>query len=110
MAIVLNHTIVPAHDKVASAEFFARVFGLDYKGPHSHFAPVQVNDGLTLDFDERGQFEPHHYAFMVSEAEFDQIFGRVKAEALAYGQRTLLSRRHENQPLEWWARRLLSRS
>src|SRR5215469_8122557 len=85
MAIVLNHTIVPAHDKVASAEFFARVFGLDYKGPHSHFAPVQVNDGLTLDFDERGQFEPHHYAFMVSEAEFDQIFGRVKAAGIGYG-------------------------
>src|SRR5262249_1164925 len=54
MAIVLNHTIVPAHDKVASAEFFARIFGLEYRGPHSHFAPVQVNDGLTLDFDERG--------------------------------------------------------
>jgi catechol 2,3-dioxygenase-like lactoylglutathione lyase family enzyme len=85
MAIVLNHTIVPAHDKVASAEFFARLFGLDYQGPHSHFAPVQVNDGLTLDFDERGQFEPHHYAFMVSEVEFDAIFDRVKAEGITYG-------------------------
>jgi catechol 2,3-dioxygenase-like lactoylglutathione lyase family enzyme len=85
MAIVLNHTIVPAHDKVASAEFFARIFGLDYRGPHSHFAPVQVNEGLTLDFDERGQFEPHHYAFMVSEAEFDAIFDRVKGEGIAYG-------------------------
>jgi catechol 2,3-dioxygenase-like lactoylglutathione lyase family enzyme len=85
MAIVLNHTIVPAHDKAASAEFFARVFGLEYKGPHSHFAPVQVNDGLTLDFDERGQFEPHHYAFMVSEAEFDAIFDRIKAEGISYG-------------------------
>jgi catechol 2,3-dioxygenase-like lactoylglutathione lyase family enzyme len=85
MAIILNHTIVPARDKVASAEFFARIFGLDYRGPHSHFAPVQVNDGLTLDFDERGQFEPHHYAFMVSEGEFDQIFGRVKAEGITFG-------------------------
>ena len=45
MAIVLDRTIVPAHDKVASAQFFARVFGLEYKGLHSHFAPVQVNDG-----------------------------------------------------------------
>ncbi|HEV2186030.1 MAG TPA: VOC family protein [Stellaceae bacterium] len=85
MAIVLNHTIVPARDKVASAEFFARIFGLDYRGPHSHFAPVQVNEGLTLDFDERERFEPHHYAFMVSEAEFDAIFDRVKAERLSYG-------------------------
>lgn len=85
MTIVLNHTIVPARDKVASAEFFARIFGLEYQGPHSHFAPVQVNDGLTLDFDERDRFEPHHYAFMVSEAEFDAIFARVKAAGIAYG-------------------------
>ena len=85
MAIVLNHTIVPAHDKVASAEFFARIFGLEYNGPHSHFAPVRVNDGLTLDFDERGEFESHHYAFMVGEAEFDAIFDRVKAEGITYG-------------------------
>ena len=86
MAIVLDHTIVPARDKVASARFFARIFGLEYKGPHSHFAPVQVNEQLTLDFDERGDFEHHHYyAFKISEAEFDAIFARVKDEGIAYG-------------------------
>lgn len=85
MTITLNHTIVPARDKAASAEFFARIFGLQYRGPHSHFAPVQVNEALTLDFDERERFEPHHYAFMVSDAEFDAIFDRVKAEGIAYG-------------------------
>jgi hypothetical protein len=51
MAITLNHTIVPAHDKEASARFFAQIFGLSYDGPMSHFAPVRVNDELTLDFD-----------------------------------------------------------
>jgi catechol 2,3-dioxygenase-like lactoylglutathione lyase family enzyme len=85
MAIVLNHTIVPAHDKVRSAEFFARIFGLEYRGAHSHFAPVQVNDGLTLAFDAHERFEPHHYAFMVGEDEFDAIFARVKAEGIGYG-------------------------
>ena len=85
MAIVLDHTIVPAHDKVASAQFFARIFGLEYKGAHSHFAPVRVNESLTLDFDERGDFEHHHYAFRISAAEFDAIFDRVKAEGIAYG-------------------------
>src|SRR3954447_17507366 len=85
MAIHLDHTIVPAHDKVASATFFARIFSLAYDGPHSHFAPVQVNEQLTLDFDERGQFEPHHYAFKISEAEFDAIFARVKEAAITYG-------------------------
>lgn len=85
MAIVLDHTIVPAHDKIASARFFARIFGLEYRGPHSHFAPVQVNEQLTLDFDERGEFERHHYAFKVGAAEFDAIFARVKEEAIPYG-------------------------
>jgi catechol 2,3-dioxygenase-like lactoylglutathione lyase family enzyme len=83
--ITLNHTIVPAHDKVASAEFFARIFGLAYSGGTGHFAPVRVNDTLTLDFDNAERFERHHYAFHVSDEDFDAIFGRVKAEGLAYG-------------------------
>ena len=85
MAITLNHTIVPAHDKVASAEFFARLFGLPFNGVAGHFAPVKVNDTLTLDFDERRDVAHHHLAFQVSEEEFDQILGRVKAEGLKYG-------------------------
>ncbi len=52
MAIELNHTIVPAHDKEKSAKFFARIFGLFYDGEVSHFALVRVNDSLTLDFDQ----------------------------------------------------------
>jgi catechol 2,3-dioxygenase-like lactoylglutathione lyase family enzyme len=82
MAIMLDHTIVPARDKEASARFFARIFGLSYDGPMSHFAPVKVNDSLTLDFDG---FESHHYAFKISEAEFDAIFDRVKGEGIVYG-------------------------
>ena len=66
-----SHTIVPAHDKNASAEFFARIFGLKYDGAMSHFAPVRINETLTLDFDNRDRFETHHYAFQVSDAEFD---------------------------------------
>ena len=85
MAITLDHTIVPAHDKEASAKFFADLFGLSYNGPMGHFAPVQVNETLTLDFDNRDRFEPHHYAFHVSEEEFDAIFGRIQAAGLPYG-------------------------
>jgi len=65
MAITLNHTIVPAHDKEASARFFADIFGLTYEGSMGHFAPVRVNEALTLDFDNRDRFESHHYAFHV---------------------------------------------
>ena len=57
MAIELNHTIVPALDKEASATFLARIFGLPYDGPAGHFAPVQVNESLTLDFDNAKAFD-----------------------------------------------------
>ena len=85
MAINLNHTIVPARDKEASARFFAQIFGLEYKGATGHFAPVRVNDTLTLDFDNRERFEVHHYAFHVGDEEFEAIFGRIKAAGLKYG-------------------------
>ena len=60
MPLQLDHTIVPAYDKVKSAEFIARIFGLKYEGPWGHFAPVKVNDILTLDFDNAKDpaFEP----------------------------------------------------
>jgi catechol 2,3-dioxygenase-like lactoylglutathione lyase family enzyme len=96
MAIVLDHTIVPAKDKVASAEFFAEIFGLKVKPGQGHFAQVQINESLTFDFADEPEawggpgFDPrtgksHHYAFHISEAEFEAIFGRVKAKGLAYG-------------------------
>ena len=88
MTIQLDHTIVPARDKKASAEFFAEIFGLKVTPGDGYFVPVRINDALTLDFsddpDVGGGFG-HHYAFHVSDAEFDAIFGRVKARGLAYG-------------------------
>ncbi len=94
MTIRLDHTIVPAKDKLASAGFFAEIFGLTVKP--GYFAQVQVNESLTLDFADEPEpwggpgFDPrtgqsHHYAFHVSEAEFEAIFGRVQAKGLPYG-------------------------
>jgi catechol 2,3-dioxygenase-like lactoylglutathione lyase family enzyme len=84
--ITLNHTIVPARDKNAAARFFAGIFGLKLAGVGEYFAPVKVNDNLTFLFsDEDASFESHHYAFHVSDAEFDTIFARVKEAGLAYG-------------------------
>ncbi len=80
----LDHTIVPAHDKEASARFFADIFGLQYAGAHGHFAPVHV-EGLTFDFDNSSDFESHHYAFHVSDEEFDAVFGRVQEKGMRYG-------------------------
>jgi catechol 2,3-dioxygenase-like lactoylglutathione lyase family enzyme len=88
MSITLDHTIVPAHDKQLSARFYARILGLAEEPPMGPFAPVRVNDTLTLDFDDRGgarEHERHHYAFHVSEPEFDAIFERIKAACIPYG-------------------------
>jgi catechol 2,3-dioxygenase-like lactoylglutathione lyase family enzyme len=84
MTITLNHTIVPARDKVAAAKFFARIFGLR-RGRTDYFAPVRVNKTLTLLFDDDSKFESHHYAFHVSKREFDAIFRRVKLARIGYG-------------------------
>jgi catechol 2,3-dioxygenase-like lactoylglutathione lyase family enzyme len=83
--LYLDHTIVPAHDKEESARFIARMFGLEYTGPWGHFAPVKVNDTLSLDFDNKVDFQRHHYAFLASDDEFDAILGRVKGEGIAFG-------------------------
>jgi len=85
MSIELDHTIVPARDKEASARFFARIFGLSYRGPASHFAEVRVNETLTLDFETAAEFETHHYAFKISEADFDAIYARIQEDKIPYG-------------------------
>jgi catechol 2,3-dioxygenase-like lactoylglutathione lyase family enzyme len=85
MSIKLNHTIVPAKDKDTAARFFAKIFGLPYDGPMGHFAPVRVNEELTLDFDNAESFESHHYAFHVSDGEFDAIFQRIQEAGITWG-------------------------
>ena len=86
MAIKLNHTIVNVRDKRASAKFFTELFGLPPAKPFaSYFLTVELANGVTLDFcDADYDPEPQHYAFLVSEKEFDQIFGRIQDRRLKY--------------------------
>jgi len=86
MTVKLNHTIVPANDKEESARFYKQMFGFEYEGSMGHFAPVKIpSQSLTLDFEDSESFEAQHYAFKVSEAEFDKIFARVVEWGLTYG-------------------------
>ena len=85
MNIMLNHTIVPARDEQEAARQFAQLLGVSYEGLGEHFAPVRVNDTLTFLFDDDSNFESHHYAFHVSDAEFDAILGRVREVGLTDG-------------------------
>jgi catechol 2,3-dioxygenase-like lactoylglutathione lyase family enzyme len=83
MPVKLNHTIVHARDKRASADFYAEVFGFAKPRPFGPFLDVETANEVTLavlETDEEIQVQ--HYAFLVSEPEFDQIFGRVKARGL----------------------------
>jgi catechol 2,3-dioxygenase-like lactoylglutathione lyase family enzyme len=85
MSIQLNHTIVPARDPQASAAFLAEI--LDRPAPvlFGPFHGVELDNGVTLDFmRDDGDLTVQHYAFLVSEDEFDQIFGRIRARGLTY--------------------------
>jgi catechol 2,3-dioxygenase-like lactoylglutathione lyase family enzyme len=85
MAPSLDHTIVPSHDKVAAAKLISRLLGMEYEEPFGHFQPVKAANGLSLDFDTRDEFERHHYAFLVSDEEFDSILKRVQDDGIVYG-------------------------
>ncbi|MFE6404755.1 VOC family protein [Streptomyces alboflavus] len=86
MTIELNHTIVAATDKKASAQFLADILGLEVGPQYGPFIPVEIPNGVTLDYYEGdgGPLVPQHYAFLVSEDEFDTIFGRIKERGLTY--------------------------
>jgi catechol 2,3-dioxygenase-like lactoylglutathione lyase family enzyme len=85
MTARLNHTIVAARDKNRSALFLSELLGLPTPMVLGPFALVTVGDELTLDFmDAEGPIHPQHYAFLVSETEFDAIFRRIRERRLPY--------------------------
>ena len=84
MAVELNHTIVAAKDKHESAAFMADVLGLPAPVPFGQFVAVRLAHGLTLDFATSGEVTPQHYAFLVGDDEFDQIFERIKERHVPY--------------------------
>jgi catechol 2,3-dioxygenase-like lactoylglutathione lyase family enzyme len=85
MTIQLNHTIVPARDPRASAAFLAELLGRGAPVIFGPFHGVEIDNGVTLDYMHvDGDIPWHHYAFLVSEAEFDLVFGRIQARGLDY--------------------------
>jgi catechol 2,3-dioxygenase-like lactoylglutathione lyase family enzyme len=85
MTVKLNHTIVHARDKRASAQFMSEILGLGEPVPFGPFLGVVTANEVTLDFLETDEdIVVEHYAFLVSDAEFDEIFGRIQARGLPY--------------------------
>jgi catechol 2,3-dioxygenase-like lactoylglutathione lyase family enzyme len=86
MAVVLNHLIVPAVDKVASAEFLGRLLGVAPGQPAGPFIPVRINKDLTMDFAGRDTVQPGHYAFLVGDDTFDALLAYLGDNpAIDYG-------------------------
>jgi catechol 2,3-dioxygenase-like lactoylglutathione lyase family enzyme len=83
--VQLNHTIVSARDKQVSATFLSEILGLPTPKPFGPFLGVEVDNDVTLDFiDHDGEITAQHYAFLISEGEFDEIFGRITERGLSY--------------------------
>ena len=84
MTVELNHTIIPATDKWRSAKFLADILGLEVGPEWSHFAPVRTGNGVTLDYADASEFRRGHYAFLLSENEFDSALSRIKSAGIAF--------------------------
>lgn len=80
----LNHIIIPAKDKDASAEFLAGILGVEAGRQWGPFRPVQTSNGVTLDFVDSPDVRTQHYAFLVSDREFDDAFERIRQAGVAY--------------------------
>lgn len=87
VSVQLNHTIIGSRDNRLSAQFLADMLGLEVGAEWGPFVPVVTSNGVTLDFatvPEGAEITPQHYAFLVSEEEFDSAFQRITELKLPY--------------------------
>lgn len=85
MSVELNHTIVRCRDQVKSAVFFAEILGLPAPKSFGHFTVIETSNGVSLDFaEDDGEIAHQHYAFLISEEEFDQVFARIAERKISY--------------------------
>ena len=78
----LNHIIIPAHDKQASAKFLGDILGVKPGAPWGPFVPVQPGNGVTLDFVDSQDVRTQHYAFLVNDGEFDAGLARLRKDGI----------------------------
>ena len=85
MSVQLNHTIVWCRDQQKSAAFMAEILGLPAPTRFGPFHVVAVDNGISLDFHQQdGEIVMQHYAFLISEAEFDEVYGRLGERGLEH--------------------------
>jgi catechol 2,3-dioxygenase-like lactoylglutathione lyase family enzyme len=84
MSVELNHTIVWARDKHASAQFLADILGLHAGAEMPPLVPLPLANGVTLDYADAAEVAGQHYAFLVGSEEFDAALARVGGAGLEY--------------------------
>jgi catechol 2,3-dioxygenase-like lactoylglutathione lyase family enzyme len=85
MSVQLNHTIVWCRDQQKAATFLAEILGRPSPTRFGPFLVVNLDNGVSLDFDETGgEVSFEHYAFLIGEEDFDDIFGRIRDRGLEY--------------------------
>jgi catechol 2,3-dioxygenase-like lactoylglutathione lyase family enzyme len=85
MPAKLNHTIVWCRDNKVSADFLTGVLGLPPAQPFMHFMVVELANGVSMDYMTKdGDVARQHYAFLVSDDEFDAGFARIEDWGLDY--------------------------
>ncbi len=87
MSISFNHTIVAAKNKRESADFLTELFGLPAATPFGHFLAVTVANDVSLDYADvagGGDIRPQHYAFLVSDNDFDSIYGKIRDRGIQH--------------------------
>jgi catechol 2,3-dioxygenase-like lactoylglutathione lyase family enzyme len=84
MTVELDHTIVPAHDPKASAQFLADILGLEIDPPVAHLMPIMTANQVTLDYDQHDHLDSHQYVFLVTDEEFDAAFARIRDAGLTF--------------------------
>jgi catechol 2,3-dioxygenase-like lactoylglutathione lyase family enzyme len=100
VTVRLNHTIIAAHDKEKASLFLTGILGFPTPSLLGPFAVVPVGDGTSLDFmDTDGKIESQHYAFLVDENEFEEIFGRIRDRHLPYWADPY---RHKRDEINTW--------
>lgn len=87
MSIKFNHTIIAAKDNKQSATWLTELFGLPDPQPFGHFQAVAVANDVSLDYAQVGdgdEIRPQHYAFLVSEDDFDSIYGKIHERGIEH--------------------------
>lgn len=85
MPLDLDHLILRVNDRAGSVDFYTRILGLTAEGERGPFSVVRVSPGFTVQLAPWGTAGGEHLAFATSRNEFEEIFMRIRAAGVEFG-------------------------